>query len=67
MNETVQAVSALISTVGFPVFACIVLFRQNDKQSQTISAFTKSIDRLTNSINAVIQKISDTNNNKKGE
>lgn len=57
MNETVQIISAAISSVGFPAVFCILLLRRTDEQSRTISAFTKSIDRLTAALNRVFHEL----------
>lgn len=57
MNEAVQVISAAISSVGFPAVFCILLLRRTDEQSRTISAFTKSIDRLTAALNRVFREI----------
>ena len=42
-NDILQA----ISTVGFPIICCIVLFLQNDKLRTTIDENTKAILTLT--------------------
>lgn len=57
MNEAVQVISAAISSVGFPAVFCVLLLRRTDEQSRTISAFTKSIDRLTAALNRVFREI----------
>lgn len=51
-------ISALISSVGFPVVACCGLCWYIYRQSQTIAAFTKSIDKLTNALNRAIDRLS---------
>lgn len=57
MNETVQVISAAISSVGFPAVFCVLLLKRTDEQSRTISAFTKSIDRLTAALNRVFREL----------
>lgn len=57
MNDTVQVISAAISSVGFPAIFCVLLLKRTDEQSRTISAFTKSIDRLTAALNRVFREI----------
>ena len=57
MNETLQVISAAISTVGFPAIFCVLLLKRTDEQSRTISAFTKSIDRLTVALNRVFREL----------
>ena len=67
MNETLQIIGSLVSSVGFPVVACIMLFRYIDEQSRTISAFTKSIDKLTNSVNRILSKIEPEHDHKRSD
>lgn len=43
LNTIMQAVS----TVGFPIVCCIVLFVQNDKLRSTIEDNTKAVTSLT--------------------
>lgn len=43
----IQAISTLITTVGFPIAACIALFWQNNKMSETVSRNTEAILELT--------------------
>lgn len=50
--------SAIVSSVGFPVVACCGLCWYIYRQSQTIAAFTKSIDKLTNALNRAIDRLS---------
>ena len=57
MNEAVQVISAAISSVGFPAVFCVLLLKRTDEQSRTISAFTKSIDRLTAALNRVFREL----------
>ena len=57
MNDTVQVISAAISSVGFPAIFCVLLLKRTDEQSRTISAFTKSIDRLTAALNRVFREL----------
>lgn len=43
----IQAITTLITTVGFPIAACIALFWQNNKMSETVSRNTEAILELT--------------------
>ena len=45
-----DAIVQIVSTVGFPIACCIVLFRQNSK-------FTETIDQNTDALNKLIDKI----------
>lgn len=42
-----QDILTAITTVGFPIVACIALFWQNAKMSETISHNTEAILELT--------------------
>ena len=42
-----QAITTFITTVGFPIAACVALFWQNNKMSETISRNTEAILELT--------------------
>ena len=46
-NEIVQSICQAISTVGFPIVCCIILFMQNNKLRDTIDDNTKAILTLT--------------------
>ena len=43
----IQDITTLITTVGFPIAACIALFWQNLKMSEMISNNTNAILELT--------------------
>lgn len=43
----IQAITTLITTVGFPIAACIALFWQNNKMTETIAHNTEAILELT--------------------
>lgn len=43
----IQAITTFITTVGFPIAACVALFWQNNKMSETISRNTEAILELT--------------------
>lgn len=42
-----QDILTAITTVGFPIVACIALFWQNSKMSETIAHNTEAIVELT--------------------
>lgn len=44
---SIQDITTLITTVGFPIAACIALFWQNIKMSETIQNNTAAILELT--------------------
>lgn len=43
----IQDITTLITTVGFPIAACIALFWQNMRMSETIQNNTSAILELT--------------------
>lgn len=43
----IDAITTVISTVGFPIAACIALYWQNLKMSETIAHNTQAIVELT--------------------
>lgn len=44
---SIQDITTLITTVGFPIVACIALFWQNIRMSETIQNNTSAILELT--------------------
>lgn len=44
---TLQDITTLISTVGFPIVACVALYMQNVKMTETIQHNTTAIMELT--------------------
>lgn len=52
--ETVNAIITGISTVGFPIVMCLIIFYQNEK---TINTLKTTIDNNTSIIKELIAKI----------
>lgn len=46
MEETVQLISNFISSVGFPIVACCLMFWQNSKLQETLSHNTETLAEL---------------------
>ena len=46
MNEIVTTISTFISSVGFPIVACCLVFYQNNKLTETLSKNTEAILEL---------------------
>ncbi len=44
---SIQDITTLISTVGFPIVACVALYLQNVKMNETIQHNTEAIMELT--------------------
>ena len=59
----VNAVMQAVSTVGFPIVACIFLFKQNNKLSETIGDLKSTLTENTTLLKIMINKLDD----KKGE
>lgn len=58
----VTAVTTLISTVGFPIAACCVMFYQNSKLQETLHEVTITMQTLVDKIECIENKV-----NQKGE
>lgn len=52
--ETINAILTGISTVGFPIVMCLIIFYQNEK---TIDTLKTTIDNNTSIIKELIAKI----------
>ena len=52
----IQTLSQLISTIGFPIAACVYLAFSNEKLRGTIDENTKAIAELKSVINLYITK-----------
>ena len=59
----VQSIASLISSIGFPVVMCLLIFQRMDKQDtyhqEQIRAMTESLNKNTEAINMLKEKISD--------
>lgn len=59
----VQQIASLISSIGFPVVMCLLIFQRMDKQDtyhqEQIRAMTESLNKNTEAINMLKEKISD--------
>lgn len=60
--ETVNTILTGISTVGFPIVMCLIIFYQNEKTIETLKA---TIDNNTSIIKELIAKIDTLINFKK--
>ena len=57
----INAITQLVTSVGFPIVACYVLFKQNSELTNTITKLTVTLE----TINERRGKIEDVINNKK--
>ena len=56
MMEQINTISQFITTVGFPIFACVVMYWQMGKQSERHQEeMSKIQEALTNNTNALIE------------
>ena len=55
--EVIEILSNFISTIGFPIFACVMMFLQNNKMQETL---TRNTDML-NDIKTLIQELHHAN------
>ena len=46
MNEIITTISTFISSVGFPIVACCLMFYQNNRLTETLSKNTEAILEL---------------------
>lgn len=53
----VTAVTTLISTVGFPIAACCVMFYQNSKLQETLQDVTVTMQTLVDKIEAIEARV----------
>lgn len=50
MENIIEIITNLITNVGFPIACCVVLFKQNSKFTETISANTDALNKLADKI-----------------
>lgn len=52
-----QEIATLISSVGFPIAACVVMFMQNDKLQKTLNEIATTMAILTERVKDIESKI----------
>lgn len=55
MSEVIELITQFIGSVGFPIFACVILFKNNEKFSETITANTEALNKLAERIERIIE------------
>lgn len=55
----IQEITTIISTVGFPIACCIVMFLQNDKLQKTLGEISNTMILLNERIGKIEEKIED--------
>lgn len=58
---TLQAISNIITTVGFPIAMCMMLYYQllknNEQHTQEMDKITEALNNNTNALNLLIEKM----------
>lgn len=54
-----QEITTIISTVGFPIACCVVMFVQNDKLQKTLNEIATTMALLTERIKNIENKMED--------
>ena len=57
------AVTTLISTVGFPIACCCVMFYQNSQLQKTLSELTVTLEKMNERIGNIEDKVNETSGN----
>ena len=57
MQMNIDSIVSIISSVGFPIFACIVMFKQNGELQKTLSDISNTMTLLTERIKDVENKL----------
>jgi len=57
------AVTTLISTVGFPIACCCVMFYQNSQFQKTLSELTVTLEKMNERIGNIEDKVNETSGN----
>ena len=59
--ETLQAISNIITTVGFPIAMCMMLYYQllksSEQHTQEMDKITEALNNNTNALNLLIEKM----------
>lgn len=57
------AVTTLISTVGFPIACCCVMFYQNSQLQKTLAELTITLEKMNDRIGNIEEKVNETRGN----
>ena len=57
VQMNIDSIVSIISSVGFPIFACIVMFKQNEELQKTLSDISNTMTLLTERIKDVENKL----------
>lgn len=53
----ISTISQVISTVGFPIAACVVMFYQNGKLQQTLTDFVATLQKMNDRMDSIEDKL----------
>lgn len=59
-----QEIATLISSVGFPIAACVVMFIQNDKLQKTLAEIANTMTLLNERVGKIEDKIENNEEDK---
>lgn len=59
----VENIVSIISSVGFPIFACVIMFKQNNELQKTLNDISVTMALLTERIKDVENKMKDGEDN----
>lgn len=59
----IENLVSIISSVGFPIFACIIMFKQNGDLQKTLNDISVTMALLTERIKDVENKVKDGEEN----
>lgn len=51
--ESINVISDLIGTLGFPIWCCVMLFNKNDKMTDAINNNTIALTKITTKLGDV--------------
>lgn len=50
-NDVVAMITTLVSSVGFPIVCCFMLFKQNNELRESIDKLKEVIDKVLDKLN----------------
>lgn len=53
----ITEISQIVSTVGFPIAACVVMFYQNGKLQQTLTDFVATLQKMNDRMDSIENKL----------
>lgn len=53
----IAEISQIVSTVGFPIAACVVMFYQNGKLQQTLTDFVATLQKMNDRMDSIEDKL----------